>query len=89
MAPFGPGNMKPLFVTLGVRDNGWSKIVKEEHIKFSIKKNRSNVMDGIGFGLAGKFSIVKNELFDIAYHIEENEWQGNIKLQMMVKDVIN
>lgn len=87
MAPFGPGNMKPIFVTRGVSDNGWSKIVKEEHIKFSIKKNGSNVVDGIGFGLAEKFNLVKSGSFDIAYHIEENEWQGNVKLQVIVKDV--
>ncbi len=87
MAPFGPGNMKPVFVTRGVRDTGWSKIAKEEHIKFSIKKNGNNVLDGIGFGLAEKFNIVKSGSFDIAYHLEENEWQGNVRLQMMVKDI--
>jgi single-stranded-DNA-specific exonuclease len=87
MAPFGPENMKPVFVTRGVTDNGWSKIVKEDHIKFSVKKSRSAVIDGIGFGLAPKFSLVKSNPFDIAYQIDENEWQGNVRLQMMVKDV--
>jgi single-stranded-DNA-specific exonuclease len=87
MAPFGPGNMKPVFVTRGVSDNGWSKIVKEEHIKFSVKKNGSNVMDGIGFGLADKLSLVKSGPFDIAYHLEENVWNEKVSLQMMVKDV--
>ena len=87
MAPFGPENMKPVFVTRGVTDNGWSKIVKEDHIKFSVKKSRSAVIDGIGFGLAPKFSLVKSSPFDIAYQIDENEWQGNVRLQMMVKDV--
>jgi single-stranded-DNA-specific exonuclease len=85
MAPFGPENMKPVFVTRGVTDNGWSKIVKEDHIKFSVKKNRSAVLDG--FGLAPKFEMIKARPFDIAYQIDENEWQGNVRLQMMVKDV--
>ncbi len=88
MAPFGPGNMKPVFVTKGVKDNGWSKIVKEEHIKFSVKKNGSNVIDGIGFGMAPKFNLVKSGPFDIAYHIEENVWNEKVSLQMMVKDVM-
>lgn len=87
MAPFGPGNMKPVFVTRGVSDNGWSKIVKEEHIKFSVKKNGGNVMDGIGFGLAEKLNLVKSGPFDIAYHIEENVWNEKVSLQMMVKGV--
>jgi single-stranded-DNA-specific exonuclease len=88
MAPFGPGNMKPTFVTRGVSDNGWSKVLKEEHIKFALKKDGSNMMDGIGFRMAQKISLVKSSPFDIAYHIEENEYMGNVKLQMMVKDVI-
>ena len=87
MAPFGPENMKPVFVTRQVRDSGWSKIVKEDHVKFSIKKTGNMVVDGIGFGLRPKFELIKTEPFDIAYQIDENEWQGNVRLQMMVKDV--
>ena len=86
MAPFGPENMKPVFVTRQVKDSAWSKIVKEDHIKFSVKKNRT-VIDGIGFGLAPKFELVKTSPFDIVYQIDENEWQGNVRLQMIVKDV--
>jgi single-stranded-DNA-specific exonuclease len=88
MAPFGPQNMRPVFVTRGVKDSGWSKIVKEEHLKFSVKKNNSAVVDGIGFRMAEKFSLVKTGPFDIAYQIDENEWQGNVRLQMLVKDVM-
>ncbi|MDB5282994.1 MAG: recJ [Bacteroidota bacterium] len=88
MAPFGPENMKPVFVTRGVKDSNWSKIVKEDHVKFSIKKNGGPIIDGIGFGLASKFDIIKNGPFDITYQIDENEWQGNVRLQLMVKDVM-
>ena len=87
MAPFGPENMKPVFVTRGVTDNGWSKIVKEDHVKFSVKKNKSAAIDGIGFGLAPKFELIKTSPFDIAYQIDENDWQGNVRLQLLVKDV--
>lgn len=87
MAPFGPENMNPVFVTRGVQDSGWSKILKEEHLKFSLRKSTGDLIDGIGFGMAAKMNIVKQGPFDIAYHIEENEWQGNVKLQLMVKDI--
>lgn len=86
MEPFGPDNMKPIFVTRNVKDTGWSKIVKEEHIKFSVNQNGA-AADGIGFKMAKKFDVVKNDSFDIAYHIDENEWNGNVRLQLMVKDV--
>ena len=88
MAPYGPENMKPVFVTCGVKDNNWSKVVKEEHIKFSIKKNNSAVIDGIGFRLADKFNLVKNGAFNIAYSIDENVWNDKVNLQMLVKDII-
>ncbi len=87
MAPFGPENMRPVFITRGLRDSGWSKIVKEEHLKFSVKKKNSAVIDGIGFRMADKYPLVKTGAFDIAYQIDENEWQGNVRLQMLVKDV--
>lgn len=88
MAPFGPDNMKPVFITRNVIDSGWSKIVKEEHIKFSIRKNTRDIKDGIGFRLAPKFEIVKTTPFDIAYQIEENEWNGEVRLQLVAKDIV-
>lgn len=87
MAPFGPYNMKPTFVTRGVYDTGWSKTVKEDHIKFSIRQNHGERMDGIGFRMSQKMNVLKSGAFDIAYHIEENEWNGNTSLQMAVKDI--
>lgn len=88
MAPFGPENMNPVFVTRAVQDSGWSKILKEEHLKFSLRKTDGNYMDGIGFRMAGKMNMVKSGPFDITYHIEENEWQGSVRLQLMVKDIV-
>lgn len=87
MAPFGPENMNPLFLTREVIDTGWSKVVKEDHVKFSVKKNTGDRIDGIGFGLADKFSVVKSGPFDIVYHLDENVWNGNTTLQLVVKDI--
>jgi single-stranded-DNA-specific exonuclease len=86
MAPFGPDNMKPLFVSYEVHDTGWSKVVKEEHIKFSVQQNRSK-FGGIGFGLAPKINLVKSGLFDVVYHIDENDWNGEKHLQLIIKDL--
>lgn len=87
MAPFGPGNMNPIFFTRHIKDSGWSKVLKEEHLKFSIRKQDGELIDGIGFGMADKVDVVKSGWFDMAYHIDENEWQGNVRLQLLVKDV--
>jgi single-stranded-DNA-specific exonuclease len=85
-APFGPDNMKPVFLTKNVTDSGWSKIVKEKHVKFSLRQN-GIAISGIGFDLAHKFDLLKNGAIDVVYQIDENEWQGKKSLQLMVKDI--
>ncbi|MBS1618056.1 MAG: single-stranded-DNA-specific exonuclease RecJ, partial [Bacteroidetes bacterium] len=65
-----------------------SKLVKEEHIKFSIRRpRRGDTISGIGFGLGYKFPLIQNQNFDLCYQIEENEWNEKISLQLVVKDV--
>ncbi len=87
MAPFGPGNMKPLFVTEKMQDTGWSKVVKDTHLKLSLRKHTAQTYDGIAFGLAPKLPLLKSGPVDVAYHIDENEWNGQVRLQWMVKDI--
>ncbi|EAS20836.1 single-stranded DNA-specific exonuclease [Flavobacteria bacterium BBFL7] len=92
MAPYGPGNMRPVFMTEKVMDTGYGKCVgkSEDHLKVKVVKNKNdrNGMDAIGFNLGGKSDLVKNKVkFDIAYTISENEWNGNISLQLLLKDI--
>jgi single-stranded-DNA-specific exonuclease len=86
-APFGPGNMKPVFTTQSVRNAGHSRIVGENHLKISIRKNSSPITFGIGFGMANFLSQVENNEFDICYNLEESEWNGNRRIEMIVKDI--
>jgi single-stranded-DNA-specific exonuclease len=85
-SPFGPGNMKPVFVLRNMRDTGYSRVVKETHIKFVVRSQSGRTMDGIGFGLAEKFALLQQGSVDIVFQLEENEWNGNKTLQMMVRD---
>lgn len=86
--PFGPTNLRPVFITRNVCDwRGYSRIVKEQHLKFVVHQNERDVVDGIGFGLADKYDIVANEPFDILYTVEENEHNGATRLQIKVCDV--
>ena len=86
MEPFGPDNMRPVFLAEGVMDNGYSDLLKEQHIKFNIKQNGTS-FSGIGFNMPHKFDIVKSgNPFDIVFTIDENEWNGNKRLQLMVID---
>ena len=89
LAPFGPGNMNPVFLTERVRDYGNSRILKDEHIKFNIFQEEypDIIIDGIGFGMADKFDIIMNGEFDIVYTLEENHWKGRTNIQLMVRDI--
>jgi single-stranded-DNA-specific exonuclease len=87
MEPFGPDNLRPLFITRGVYNTGWSKVVKEKHLRFVVKQG-STTITGIGFGLAEKAPLLLSGLpVDVVYKIEENEWNGEKSLQLRVVDV--
>ena len=86
MEPFGPENLRPVFVVKKVWNTGYSKIVKEEHIKFSLKQNNT-VFTGIAFKMADKFHLLQmNKPIDVVFKIDENEWNGNKTLQLRVID---
>ncbi len=85
MEPFGPENMRPVFIAKNVLDTGYSKIVKELHIRFVVKQGKFS-FTGIGFNLAAKFDLLKKP-FDLVFTIDENEWNGNTSLQLKVIDL--
>jgi len=85
MEPFGPENMRPVFVAKNVQDTGHSKIVKEQHLRFVVKHDKFS-FTGIGFNLASKFEILKKP-FDLVFTLDENEWNGNTSLQLKVIDL--
>jgi single-stranded-DNA-specific exonuclease len=87
--PLGPDNLRPVFLARNLVDNGFSKIVKEEHIKFSVKQGRYGpTMSGIGFYMAEKFPILANKQpFEMVFTLDENEWNGQTTLQLKVIDI--
>lgn len=88
-APFGPDNMHPIFVTKGVEIVGKARLLKEEHLKLTLKQDEypDIQIDAIGFNMGHFYSQIIDKQFDIAYTIEENNWQGRISLQLMLKDI--
>src|SRR4029078_513323 len=74
MEPYGPENMRPVFITKNVLDTSWSKIVKEQHVRFIVKQDNI-IFTGIGFNMADKFYLLQmNKPLDIVYTLDENEW---------------
>lgn len=86
MEPYGPENMRPVFVAKGVTETGYSKIVKELHVRFVLKQNNVT-LTGIGFNMAEKFHLLQlQKPLDVVFTIDENEWQGTKTLQLKVID---
>lgn len=102
LAPFGPGNMLPVFQVSELIDTGKSRIVGEKHIKLDVvHKNTSGYpVAGIAFQQVDKFGLIKSgsdyykqgtaekqAVFNLCFALEENEWNGIRNLQLNVKDI--
>ena len=89
--PFGPDNQKPVFCSFEVKDYGTSKLVGKdlEHIKLELSDDKSHkTIHGIAFGMHRHNKDIKEmKPLDICYTIEENTYNGNTTLQLMVKDI--
>ena len=86
MEPFGPENLRPVFIAKNVVDTGYSKIVKEQHIRFSLRRNNIT-FTGIGFNMAEKYDFLKyKQPVDLVFKIDVNEWNGEKNLQLRVID---
>lgn len=92
-APFGPGNKRPIFSAKNLRDTGYAKVVGQEntHLKFNLtQQNSSKIYNAIGFSLAGKYpTILNKKIFNAAFTVDENYWNGKKNIQLKVIDIKN
>jgi single-stranded-DNA-specific exonuclease len=89
-APFGPGNMSPIFLSHEVRDNGKGRVVGNNHLKLTLTQQdiQPGVFDGIAFQLGHHHPMVEQkDSFEIVYHVEENNFNNRITLQLNIKDL--
>lgn len=86
MEPFGPGNMRPVFLARQLTDYGWSRIVKEQHIKFSLLQDNI-IFNGIGFNMADRFNLLQlKKPVDVVFTLDENDYNNEKHLQLKVID---
>ena len=86
--PFGPLNMTPVFYTKNIKETGYGKTIgkENEHLKLFVRQNNSEGIPAIGFNLGDKLSAIQQS-FEAVYTISENEYNGKIDLQLMLKDL--
>lgn len=89
-APFGPGNMTPVFMAECLTDTGYGKEVGEEekHLKLTVKQHNSEAIGAIGFNLGEKLPFTANKkAFNAVFSLDENEWQGTVSVQLKIRDL--
>lgn len=89
-APFGPGNMNPVFRSDNVRDSGLSRIVGNNHLKLNLAEDETTRfgMDGIAFQMGQHYSFISRKVpFDVCYSLEENTFNNKTSIQMNIKDI--
>ncbi len=90
MEPFGPDNLRPVFLIKDVLDTGWAKVVGEDHLKLRLKQADSEAisMNAIAFKQAEHLPLVQSKKpFQVLASIEENHWNGQVSLQLVVQDI--
>ena len=88
--PFGPGNLRPVFVSEDVDLYGDPAIVGNGHLKLRVHQNGSGIFDAIGFNMHEFHPHVRqsgNRRVDLAYVLEENFWNNKRTLQLRLKDI--
>lgn len=88
--PFGPMNMTPIFLTKNLIDTGYGKKIgsSEEHLKLFVKQGDSGGFGAIGFKMSDKLEVAKDrQPFQAVYSVEENEFNGNVYLQLRLRDI--
>ena len=89
-APFGPGNMSPVFITKNISNKGFPKVMKEKHLKLDVYSPEipTRSIEAVAFNMVEHFESISRKMpFTFCYTIEENSWNGRINIQLNVKDI--
>ena len=87
MAPFGPGNMRPVFATYNLLTYGPITVVGNNHLKLKCKQG-DVVIDAIGYNLGSHADEMRkpHRQLNCAYVLDETYWNGQTTIQMRIKD---
>ncbi len=89
-APFGPGNMNPVFITKNLSCKGFPRVMKEKHLKLDVfsAENPSRTLEAVAFNMAEHEEALTRKMpFTICYTLEENNWNGKNSIQLNIKDI--
>ena len=89
LAPFGPKNSIPLFVTHKCQDTGASRLVgkDKDHLRIEVIDSDGGIISGIAFSKGNYISEIKKQKnFSVLYSIHRNEFNRKNNIELNVKD---
>jgi single-stranded-DNA-specific exonuclease len=87
-APFGPGNMKPRFISKKLKTVFAPKVVGKNHLKMTLTDGESSTFDAIAYNMGELINNFSNgNTFDICYALDENFWNNKVTIQLNIKDI--
>ena len=91
-APFGPFNMRPVFMSENVFITNNSKKIggDKTHLRLEVfqEDNPDLKFNCIGFGMGSMLDEIDEGMpIRIVYNLEENHWNGRTTLQLALKDI--
>ncbi|HET7275289.1 MAG TPA: single-stranded-DNA-specific exonuclease RecJ [Longimicrobiaceae bacterium] len=86
-APFGIGNPTPVFAVRDVTASA-RRVVGKNHLKMRLESGGYS-LDAIGFGMGERIDDpdLASGQMDVAFKLEENEWNGRHRLQARLVDL--
>ncbi|MBM3163771.1 MAG: single-stranded-DNA-specific exonuclease RecJ [Chlorobi bacterium] len=87
--PYGYGNREPLFISSGLVLAGRPRLLKEKHVKFSVKDLAGRLFDVIGFDRPDIYQVLSaspGKPFSLVYSLEKRVWNSREQWQIRLRD---
>jgi single-stranded-DNA-specific exonuclease len=88
LAPFGLGNPAPMLLAPGCGLGALATVGDGKHLRFRIQRNGRDGGSAIAFGQGARLEVLRPDaLYDVAFRLEENRWNGTVAPQLVVRRV--
>ena len=88
LAPFGLGNPAPTLLAPGCGLAELATVGDGKHLRFRVRRDGRDAGSAIAFGQGSRLEVLRPDaLYDVAFRLEENHWNGTVAPQLVVRRV--
>ena len=88
LAPFGLGNPAPTLLASGCGLADLATVGDGKHLRFRVRRDGRDAGRAIAFGQGSRLEVLRPDaLYDVAFRLEENRWNGTVAPQLVVRRV--